>query len=200
MSIKPIFGCELYHGVNTANVFTAKERDQAHLIALAMTDEGLRNLWRLVNRTAQEDHFHNVGRVFWEDIREVQGWDRLHLSVCAEPGEQGDPPGRSHSLNHYLDIFGDNFYIEIHTYPADRPFNDRDAEEEINMQVINEALVAIAQERGIPMVYADDAHRAKPDQYWAHDAYVALQTGDTIYTPIEERNDVAPRGGPGHPR
>lgn len=185
--IKPIFGCELYHGVNTSNVFKAKERDQAHLIALAMTNEGLRNLWRLVNRTAQEDRFHNVGRVFWEDI-ENHHEGLVFTSACALSLVNKELlQDKYDALNRYLSILGDDFYIEIHTYPGDKPFNDRDADREVNMRVINETLVGIAQERGIPMVYADDAHRAKPDQYWAHDAYVALQTGDTIFTPPEER-------------
>src|SRR5438045_7637743 len=50
--INPVFGCELYHGVDFAAKLEKGKRDQAHLIALATTDEGLRNLWRLVNATA----------------------------------------------------------------------------------------------------------------------------------------------------
>src|SRR5208282_1878953 len=62
-----LHNCELYHGVKFDTMKTG-ERDQAHLIALAMTDEGLKNLWRLVNATADRKRYHHVGRVTCEDI------------------------------------------------------------------------------------------------------------------------------------
>src|SRR3954466_5603320 len=46
--IKPIFGAELYHGVKFGG-WTRNERDQAHLVVGALTNEGLKNLWRLVD-------------------------------------------------------------------------------------------------------------------------------------------------------
>jgi DNA polymerase-3 subunit alpha len=171
--IQPIFGCELYHGVSHAP--QGGGRDQAHLIALAQTDEGLRNLWRLVSSTAQEDHFHNVGRVFWEDLTKYR--EGLIITSACIQGlvPQGLMEDDMEALNRYLDIFGDNFYIEISTYPSDY------------IRAGNSLLVAAAKERGIPMVYANDAHYAFPSQFEAHDMYLALQTRDTIFTPVEER-------------
>jgi DNA polymerase-3 subunit alpha len=62
--IKPIFGCELYHGVKTE--FGKNERDQAHFVAGALNDEGLRNLWRLVDFAST--NFRYVGRVNWDAL------------------------------------------------------------------------------------------------------------------------------------
>jgi DNA polymerase III subunit alpha len=191
--LKPVFGMEAYHGLKTQ--FAPKERDQAHLIVLAQTNEGLRNLWRLTHRTSDEKHFHNVGRVFWQDLKDcregliVTSACALSLVVKDILVSQGIIKGDYHNaLNQYLEIFGDNFFIEIHTYPWDHPFRDRDSDAEYNTRIINEALIEVARERGIGLLYADDAHRARPDQYWMHDAYIALQTGDSIYTSTEGRS------------
>lgn len=191
-NIKPVFGCELYHGLERG---VKGKRDQAHVIALAMTDEGLRNLWRLTDGTARAESFHNVGRIFWEDLEKYRE-GLVVTSACAlglvpKAIMQDD----YEALNRYLEIFKDDFYIEIHTYPYDKNFDDRDADgEPVNMRSINQALVAVAQERGVPLVYANDAHYAFPEQAAQHDMYLALQTGQNIYTPIEDRTMWHPPG------
>ena len=176
--IKPVFGCELYHGTKTT--FEKQERDQAHFIAGAMTDEGLRNLWRLVDDASTNYRF--VGRVNW-DMLKHRSEGLFATSACiqglvAQGVFKGDP---FEPLNRYLEIFKDNFYVEIHTYPG------QEHEE------LNQILVGIAQERGIPLIYATDAHFAGPDQYELHDAFVAMQTGEDIYMPIEERKMWHPK-------
>ena len=177
--IKPIFGCELYHGVTTSDTRAKGRRDQAHFIAGAMTNEGLRNLWRLVD--AASENFYFVGRVNWEMLKKY-GEGLFATSAClAGLVQQELRDGHTDSLNRYLEIFKDNFYIELHTYPTE--------EQEAN----NIELVGLAQERGIPVIYATDAHFAGPEQYGIHDAYVAMQTGETIMTPIEERKMWHPK-------
>jgi DNA polymerase-3 subunit alpha len=176
--IKPVFGCELYHGVKTK--FEKQERDQAHFIAGAMTDEGLRNLWRLVDDASTNYRF--VGRVNW-DMLKNRSEGLFATSACiqglvAQGVMKSDP---YEPLNKYLDIFGDNFYIEIHTYPGEEHM------------ALNTILVGIAQERGIPLIYATDAHFADPDQYELHDAFVAMQTGESVYMPVEERKMWHPK-------
>lgn len=190
--IKPLFGCELYHG----QVFTAKKppRDQAHLIALAMTDEGLKNLWRMNDAAAQEDHFHHVGRVDW-DILDRYKEGIVVTSACALSLVcRGILKDDYTALDQYLEIFGDNFYIELSTYPGDAVFTDRDSDEPTSPRDLNNALVNIASERGIGLVYGDDGHYAFKHQWAAHDAYVAKSTGQSLYTPVEDRKMFHPEG------
>jgi DNA polymerase-3 subunit alpha len=190
---KPIFGCELYHGVRFGEKLGNK-RDQAHLIALAMTDEGLLNLWRLNDAAAQEEQFHHVGRNSWEDLRKY-GDGIVFTSACvASLVCQGIIRDDYDPLNKYLDIVRDNFYIELATYPGDQIFNDGEIESEISSMDLNKALVSVAQERGIPLVYGDDGHYAFPDQWAAHNAYVARSTKDDIFTPPRDRKMWHPEG------
>ncbi len=190
VGIKPIFGIEAYHGTKWTN-FQGQERDQYHLVLLAKTDQGLRNLWSLVDDSARPEHYRYVPRLSWDALsRYSEGI--IATSACSLGlvtrsllQEDYDP------LNKYLEIFRDNFYIELHTYDAYKAFEDADS----NQAEINKMLVSVAQERGIPVVYANDAHYAFPDQYEFHDAYLVAGTGktkkgeadQTIYTAVEDR-------------
>jgi DNA polymerase-3 subunit alpha len=191
VGVKPIFGCEVYQGTKTEGF--EKKRDQAHLIALAMTDQGLRNLWALNSCAADDDHFYYVGRVFREEILKYKE-GIVFTSACAlglvPKGAMRDDYD---DLNWYLDNLGDNFYIELSTYPGDKEFNDRDLDgTPITTRLVNEALVEIGLERGCQFVYGDDGHYAFPEQWSLHDIYLARQTGDTVFTPVDERTMYHP--------
>lgn len=174
--IKPIFGCELYHGLIPGKpppLNGRPQRDSAHFIAGAVTSDGLKNLWRLVNAAASNYHF--VGRVTWEML-EKYSEGLFATSACIQGlVPQGLGTGDTTALNRYLEIFGENFFIELSTYPT------------AEMAEMNLGLIQIAQERGIPLIYGNDAHFASPEQYEYHDAYLAMQTRQNIDTPIEER-------------
>lgn len=173
--IKPIFGAELYHGLKPKGykAWNRNERDQAHFVVGAKTSEGLRNLWRLVDSSSK--NFRYVGRVTFEDL-ERYGEGLFATSACIQGlVSQGIQNGDLTALDRYIEIFRDNFYLELHTYPG------------LDQEQINQALVQIGTERGIPFVYANDAHFASPNQYNAHDVYVAMKTGDSIDTPLSER-------------
>jgi DNA polymerase-3 subunit alpha len=191
--LKPIFGCELYHGVRFGEKLGQK-RDQAHLIAFAMTDEGLKNLWRLNDAAAQEPRFHHVGRNSWEDLERYKEGIVFTSACDLSLVSKGIMRGDYSDLNRYMEILGDNFYIELSTYPADSLFFDKDSDEPVSPQELNEAKVALARERGIPLVYGDDGHYAFPWQFRAHDAYVAKATGQSIFTPVEDRKMYHPEG------
>ena len=194
--LNPVFGCELYHGVNFDNSIKKNERDQAHLLALAMTDEGLKNLWRLTNVTADRDKFHHVGRVSCEDI--VRFKEGIHFTSACPLGHvaKGLLKGDNTMLNWYLDELGDNFSLELTTYPGDAEWRDGDGEEDevYTPQTVNELKVDAAQEKGVMITYGDDGHYARMDQYQEHDMYIAAQMRQSMYTPIEDRKMWHPPG------
>lgn len=143
-----------------------------------MTDEGLRNLWRLVDKAAT--YFRYVGRVNWDMLKEFN-----EGLFCTSACIQGLVPrevmkGEYDALNRFLEIFGDRFFIELHTYPGEE------------QEALNKRLVEVAHERGVGLVYATDAHFAFPDQYPVHDAYL-LMKGETVKTPIAERKMWHPK-------
>lgn len=190
--ITPVYGCELYAGTDFTEK-KKKERDQAHLIALAMTDEGLKNLWRLVHSTSDRRHFHHVGRVSREDL-EKYNEGIIFTSACPIGlVPQGLLKGETDHLNWYLNHL--DFRIEVTTYPGDADWSDIDSEgDPVTPKLINELLVGIAQERGIPIVYGDDGHYAFESDFPYHDMYLARQMGQSVYTSLDERKMYHPPG------
>lgn len=191
--LKPIFGCELYHGVRLGEKL-GRARDQSHLIALAMTDEGLKNLWRLNDAAAQEPRFLHVGRNSWEDLEKYKE-GIVFTSACALSLVcKGIIHDDFSAFDRYLNTFGDNFYVELSTYPADALFFDKDSDEPVSPADLNIALANLAEERGVPVVYGDDGHYAFAWQWKYHDTYVAKATGDSVHTPVEDRKMFHPEG------
>ena len=169
--LKPIFGQEGYHGELTT--FKGSQRDQAHLIVGAYNDNGLKNLWRLSDKAAS--NFRFVPRVNWDMLKEFR--EGLWATSACVQGlvAQGIKNDDLSALNQYLDIFGEDFFIEIHTYPTE------------DQRVLNQALVLVAREKGIPLIWSSDSHFAKKEDYLDHDKYMIMQMGEKIDTPIEER-------------
>lgn len=188
--IKPIYAMEAYHGEKW-NGFVGNERDQPHLILVALNDIGLQNLWTLSYLGAQPDKFRFVPRVSWDDL-EKHSEGIMATSACAlGKVTQEMLQGSTQSLSHYLEIYGDNFKMELSTYDCTKVFEDAGT----TTMDINIGLADLAQERGVGLFYGNDAHYAFPQQYEYHDAYVVSSTGRTkkneedqsVYTPIEER-------------
>lgn len=175
--IKPIYGCEFYFGTKTE--FGKNERDGYHFIGGAMTDEGLRNIWRMVDAASHPDNYRYVGRInldtcakYSEGVFATTACIASIVSQCILKPEKGDP---IFWLNQFKEIYRDNLYIELHTYPGKEH------------EFLNLRYAEIAYETSTPVVYATDAHFAGPEQYETHDAYVALTSGDSIYMDPSER-------------
>jgi DNA polymerase-3 subunit alpha len=181
--IKPIYGCELYLG--TKSEFAKNERDGYHFIAGAMTNEGLRNVWRMVDAASAPENYRYVGRVnldilrkYSEGVFATSACIASILGQCIVKEDKGDPYWW---LNQFKDIYRDNFYIELHTYPGEEH------------EYLNSCLAQMADETGTPVVYATDAHFASPEQYDTHDAYVAMNTGESIYLDPADRKMWHPK-------
>lgn len=188
--LKPIYGMEAYHGEKWTG-WKGNERDNPHLILIAQNDVGLRNLYVMSHNAAQPDRFRFFPRVSWDDL-EKYNEGVVATSACAlGKVTQEMLVGETESLNRYLEIFKDRFYMGLHTYDCTKRFEDAGS----TQAEINEGLVYLGQERGIPFLYENDAHYAFAWQYEFHDAYVVGTTGRTkkgepdqsVYTAVEER-------------
>lgn len=187
VGVKPIPGIELYHGTKWSG-FKGNERDQSHLILLSKTTEGLRNIWRLSSAASAPEQYRWQPRATSDQIVKFKE-GIVATSACALGlVPKGMIKGDNSWLDFYLDTFGDNFYIELSSYTPDKPFGELDLDGEIlNTRKINLGLVELGLERGVEFTIGDDAHHARKEDYPFFDAYIALSTGQTVFTPIEER-------------
>ncbi len=175
--VKPILGCELYCAVGS-RLSRHPERGipsgSNHLTVLVKDITGYRNLIKLVSAGYLEGFYYNP-RVDKELLRKHS--DGL---VCLSGCVSGEVPhliaregigAATKALEEYRDIFGEDFYLEIQ-----RQGIDKEAK-------INEGLLRLHRETGVPLVATNDSHFLRAGDHEAHAALVALQTGKTLNDP-----------------
>ncbi len=171
--IKPIIGCEVYVAARTRfDKEPDKDKQSNHLVLLAETQEGYRNLVKIVSRSHTEGFYYKP-RVDKDLLREYSS-GIIALSACLAGKVQslllmGDFEGAKKEAVEFEGIFGrDNFFLEL---------QDQGLEEE---QRVNPQLVKLSRETGIPMVATNDVHYVNREDAKAHDVLLCIQTASTV--------------------
>lgn len=175
--IKPIIGCEVYVAPRTRFDKVSKELDgeARHLVLLCRNEEGYRNLSYMVSQ-ANIEGFYNRPRIDLDLLREHHH-GLIALSACLA-GElprmltQGRyEEAKSHALM-MQEVMGEgNYYLELqdHGIPSQKPVND--------------SLIRIHQETGIPLVATNDVHYLTQEDAQAQDVLMCVQMGKTLDDP-----------------
>ncbi len=179
--IKPILGCEAY--VAAGNMRDRKTLDgkshSNHLVLLAETNEGYRNLCRL-SSMAHLEGFYYKPRIDKELLRQYSK-GLIGLSSCLK-GEiaslcaVNNLDAAVRVANEYADIFGrNNFFLEIqdHGIPEQR--------------IANRSILEVARRTGLPVVATNDVHYLKAEHAEAHEVLLCLQTQTVISDPKRMR-------------
>jgi DNA polymerase-3 subunit alpha len=177
--IKPIVGMEAY--VASRSLYDkdpGKDKQYYHLILLAMNREGYQNLMAL-STIANLEGFYYKPRID-RSLLEKHNEGLICLSGCAS-GEVGDAlrQGQYEQAKQiaqwYKQAFGDRYYLEIqdHGHPK-HPGHWTE------QKVINDQLIKLSQELGIPCVVTCDAHYLKHSDKEAHEILLCVQTGSFL--------------------
>lgn len=171
--IKPILGCEVYMAPESRHIKQGNRDDNAyHLVLLAETDVGYKNLMKLVTLGYREGFYYKP-RIDKELLRQYcQGL--ICLSGCL--GGQvptlllrGDKQGAKELALELDAIFGrGNFFLEL---------QDHGMMEE---KTVNQGLAEISRETGIPLVATNDMHYLNQEDAEAHDVLLCIQTAKQV--------------------
>ncbi|MFI3252835.1 MAG: DNA polymerase III subunit alpha [Eubacteriales bacterium] len=175
-NIKGIIGCEVY--VAPRSRFQKEHQHDGspyHLVLLCRNAEGYRNLCYLVSCGFTEGFYHKP-RIDWELLSQ-HATGLIALSGCMA----GELPRLlmneryEEAKNRALwmrEIFGnDGFYLEIQDhYISDQPR-------------INQLLLQIHQETGIPLVATNDAHYLRREDRELQDILMCIQMDKTLDDP-----------------
>jgi DNA polymerase-3 subunit alpha len=156
--IQPIIGVQMAVGF---------ERHQ--LVLLAQTEEGYKNLCRLLSRAYMET----------ENTREVScTWDELEICstgvICLTGGVKGpvaqyflhnQPKDAEKMLKKLKGLFEGRLYIELQRH------GERDE------QAVEASLVDLAFKHDVPLVATNDVYFADEDMHEAHDALMCIAEG-----------------------
>ena len=169
--IKPIIGCEVYVAEGSRLQKEGKG-GYTHLVLLAENNEGYQNLIKLVSYGFTEGFYYKP-RVDKELLRKYSRG--LIASSACLAGEvprailNGSYEKAKAAALEYLDIFGaDNFFLEL---------QDHGMREQ---KLVNQALVRMSGETGIPLIATNDSHYIYKEDAEPHDILLCIQTGKTI--------------------
>lgn len=173
--IKPIIGCEVY--VASKSRFdkeNSPDNFYYHLVLLAENNKGYDNLIKIVSY-GFKDGFYYKPRV---DIELLEKYHEgiIALSAClAGPVartiiRQGYDKAKEVALR-YNNIFGENnFFLELQDH----------MDGSVDQQTVNQSLMRMHQETGIPLVATNDCHYISPEDAEAHDILLCIQTNTTV--------------------
>ena len=174
--IKPILGVETYVARRRMADREGKADAQPfHLILLAADMTGYRNLCRLIT-DAHVDGYYYKPRIDREHLAKYSE-GLIGLSAClggevARALEVEDWELARTVAGSYKEILGDGrFFLELqdHGLPEQRR--------------LNEQLLRLAPEVGLPLVVTNDLHYVHQSQHDAHDVLLCVGTGNNIDTP-----------------
>jgi DNA polymerase III subunit alpha len=179
--IKPIIGCECYVAPQSRlNKGGSNIEDAAnHLILLARDEEGYRNLMKLVSIGYLEGFYYRP-RIDKEVLSE-HARGLIGSSACLK-GEiaclilQKRFNDALKVADTYQNILGKgNFYLEIqgNSIPEQK--------------IVNEGMLKISKELGIPLLATNDVHYPTKDKAEAHEALLCIQTQTTLDDPKHMR-------------
>ena len=168
--IKPILGMEAYIAPRerTYRKKIEGESHSYHLVLLAKNTQGLKNLIRLSSLAFLEGMYYKP-RIDKEILRRYSE-GIIATSACMK-GEvpyklrRGMREQAIKAAEEYLDIFGDDFYLEIQRHHI--------PEEEMVYPKVYE----LAREMHIPVIATNDNHYLNKGDHEAHDILLCLQTG-----------------------
>lgn len=169
LGLKFIFGLEAY----ITDFVTVKERgDYKHICLLAKNYQGYLNILKLATISYKEENFYYKPRIDWNILKEHL--DGLIVTSACLGGILGlkkedvsfDVAKIQSKARQFKEMFGDNFYIEIHT-------------NEMSEQIeFNNILYNVCKFYDIKPIAACDAHYVLKSDAWVHRHWNGIDEND----------------------
>jgi len=183
--VKPILGCELYVAKRPVGGTSVKEdRSGDHLILLAKDLKGYHNLIKLVS-LAWIKGFYYTPRVDKEMLAQYR--EGLIASSACLAGEipdeilNGSMASAEKALKEYIDLFGDDFYLEIQRHETHDPEADRGVFPK--QQLVIEGIRKLAEKHNVKIIATNDVHFINAEDAEAHDRLICINTAKDIDDP-----------------
>ena len=179
--IKPLFGMEgyLFHDVEQARRDKLKASQNSHITLIAKSDKGLRNLWAWSSEAYTKNFYHRAN-MDWEAVKpyteDVYATDGCMLSFIAQAAIEDDDDEAHRLMGLYMDTFGENFRMELHTWQFTDPQTENQHDLNAKMRKVNQAKVELAQQYGVPLIVVNDAHFSTPEDWVKHDLVWKMNT------------------------
>ncbi len=186
---KPIIGCECYCARNGREKKEGREDLGGwHLIVLAKTLKGYKNLIKLVSISWTEG-FYNRPRID-KELLEKYHEDLIICSACLG-GEvsrnimAGQIDKAEETVKWFKNLFGEDYYIELQRHQTNDPSADHDVYQ--RQKEVNPVLIELAHKHNVKLIASNDVHFVNAEDAEAHDRLICLSTGKDFDDPARMR-------------
>ena len=170
--LKPILGCEVYVAQGSRFEKSGPQTETNHLVLLAETYEGWKNLIRLSSAGYTEGFYYRP-RIDKELLAQ-HSKGLIALSSCLK-GEVAsalkveDARQALDAAGRLRDIMGpDNFFLEMQYQGIEE------------QKVVNRGIIPLARELDLPLVATNDVHYLRQGDHQPHDILLCIGSGKTV--------------------
>ena len=170
--IKPILGCEVYVASGSRFDKSGPQTETNHLVLLAETDRGYKNLIKLVSAGYTEGFYYRP-RIDRELLAQhADGLIGLSSCLKGEVASALKVEQQRQALDaaaRLRDILGaNNFFLEMQYQGLEE------------QKIVNRGIVPLARELELPLVCTNDVHYLKQGDHQPHDILLCIGTGKTV--------------------
>ncbi len=182
--VKPIIGCEFYLVADRHHKTFSRAKGEKdvrhHQLLLAKNRKGYENLCKLCSIGFIEGLYSKFPRIDKEIL--LQHTEGLVATSCCIGAEipqaimKGDMEKADELVRWWLDIFGEDFYIELQRH---RGLENIDGLG-ISQEDINQELIKLARKYNIKIIATNDAHYIEEEDAGPHDILLCVNTGTIL--------------------
>ncbi len=182
--IKPIVGCEFYLVENrhqhSFKKSEGKKDQRRHQLLLAKNQEGYHNLAKLSSLGYTEGLYGSFPRIDKEILlQHCKGVIATSCCLAASIPQMilnGDVEGAEKELQWWIEVFGEDFYIELMRHKG---LEDIDGKG-ISQEDINQVLISFAKKYNLKIIATNDSHYLEEKDAKPHDVLLSINTGSFL--------------------
>ncbi|HMQ47097.1 MAG TPA: DNA polymerase III subunit alpha [Saprospiraceae bacterium] len=182
--LKPIIGCEFYlvEDRHKKSFSRAKGEEDVrhHQLLLAKNQKGYENLSKLCSLGFIEGLYSKFPRIDKELLlKHHEGLIATSCCIGAEIPQtimKGKLEEAEQKLRWWLDIFGDDYYIELQRHKGLENIDKLG----ISQEDINQELLKLARKYNLKVICTNDSHYLNEDDYFAHDILLCVNTNSLL--------------------
>ncbi|PSR52165.1 DNA polymerase III subunit alpha [Adhaeribacter arboris] len=188
-NVKPIVGCEFYLVQDRhQKVFTKEQRDNRyHQLLLAKDQDGYKNLSKLCSMSYIEGLYSKWPRIDKEILKKyAKGLIATSCCIGAEVPQAilwKSEEEAEKILLWWLDLFGEDYYIEIQRHGLQNIDNTGKSQEDVN-----QVLLKWAKKYNVKVICTNDSHYIEQNDWNAHDILLCVNTGEDESIPVGDFN------------
>ncbi|ALD20210.1 DNA polymerase III subunit alpha [Hymenobacter sp. DG25A] len=186
-NVKPIVGCEFYLVEDRHKKSFSREKGERdvrhHQLLLAKDQAGYQNLAKLCSMSFIEGVYSKYPRIDKELL--LQYHEGLIATSCCIGAEIPQAllwkteAEAEEKLKWWLDVFGDDYYLEIQRHGLQNIDNTGKSQEDLN-----QVLLRWAQKYNIKVICTNDSHYVEQTDFAPHDILLCVNTGEEHSIPV----------------